>query len=118
MTDTTTRLHVTVTWHGDYYQPNEHADLAQGWIEDAFNDRDDNPQVQIAQADAQAPHAQGVPDLAPVIAHQWSVRTPDGHVEGNPLTEAAARRWADVIGGEVVYRAVGPWQPADRTTRP
>jgi hypothetical protein len=52
------------------------------------------------------------PDLAPVVARQWSVRGPNGQVEGKPRTEAAARQWADVIGGEVVYRAVGPWQSA------
>lgn len=50
--------------------------------------------------------------LAPVIAHQWSVRYPDGFVDGTRFTEAGARRRAAELGGEVVYRAVGPWQSA------
>lgn len=48
-------------------------------------------------------------DLAPVIAHQWSVRYPDGFVDGNQFTEAGARQRAAELGGEVVYRPVGEW---------
>ncbi|MER7331645.1 MULTISPECIES: hypothetical protein [unclassified Micromonospora] len=50
--------------------------------------------------------------LAPVIAHQWSVRYPDGFVDGGSFTEAGARQRAAELGGEVVYRAVGPWATA------
>lgn len=62
-----------------------------------------------AALDALAQHGQG---LAPVIAHQWSVRYPDGFVDGTAFTEAGARQRAADLNGEVVYRAVGPWQPA------
>lgn len=66
----------------------------------------------LADLGASPARAQGQPDLAPVVARQWSVRTKAGQVEGKLLTEAAAWRWADVMGGVVVYRAVGEWETA------
>lgn len=51
-------------------------------------------------------------DTTPVVAHQWSVRYRDGFVDGGRFTEDSARERAAESGGEVVYRAVGPWQVA------
>lgn len=48
-------------------------------------------------------------DTTPVVAHQWSVRYRDGFVDGGRFTEDGARQRAAESGGEVVYRAVGPW---------
>jgi hypothetical protein len=60
-----------------------------------------------------AGRAQDQPDLAPVIAHQWSIRYPGGTVHNvGTFTEAAARQRAADLSAEVVYRAVGPWEPA------
>jgi hypothetical protein len=74
--------------------------------------KDATEAVEAAGLDSPADHAQGGPDLAPVIAHQWSVRYPDGFVDGTQFTESGARQRAAELGGEVVYRAVGPWQSA------
>ena len=43
---------------------------------------------------------------------QWSVRYPDGGVDGGGFTEAGARQRASELGGEAVYRVVGPWRTA------
>ncbi|MGA3524198.1 hypothetical protein [Melissospora conviva] len=44
---------------------------------------------------------------------QWSVRHPDGWTPDGGFTEAGARQRASELGGEAVYRVVGPWRTAD-----
>jgi hypothetical protein len=40
---------------------------------------------------------------------EWSVRYPDGFVDGARFTRAGAERRAAELDGEVVGRIVGPW---------
>ncbi|MEV1315348.1 hypothetical protein AB0J14_04605 [Micromonospora arborensis] len=48
-----------------------------------------------------------------IVGQEWSVRYPDGFVDGGRFTEAGARQRAAELGGEVVCRAVGPWTVVD-----
>jgi len=43
---------------------------------------------------------------------EWSVRWPGGRVMSPNFTEAGARRRAEEMGLEAVWRPVGPWQTA------
>ena len=52
-------------------------------------------------------------DLGGGTGRQWSVREPGGWTPGGGFTEAGARQRASELGGEAVYRVVGPWRTAD-----
>ncbi|MEU0078591.1 hypothetical protein ABZY58_11895 [Micromonospora tulbaghiae] len=60
----------------------------------------------------------GRPEQVPTqsTGQEWSVRYPDGFVDGSRFTEAGARQRAAELDGEVVYRVVGPWQSAETPT--
>lgn len=65
-----------------------------------------------ADCDEMAQVALAAAGLVPAVTREWSVRYADGFVDGTRFTEAGARQRAAELGGEVVYRAVGPWQTA------
>jgi hypothetical protein len=142
-----TRLIVDIEWRGHpdgrepYYEDRELTGVARNWIEGAFEDRDDSPQVTVtevpgAAADRGRDSGEALTSVRTVLSRaetaleelgpegtrrEWAPKTGDPALDNYPLRKAGRFEDPDAPAMRAALRAVvdllGPWRKTGRTKR-